>query len=184
MSLFSIIIWVIIVFSIVNNIKKKNSGVKPSAKPNEPRRNSDVYQVQGRQVNPSGQPQPPRPMQPQNRQQSSGYNSQQAAGGNPSPVRSRQTEPGQMQQKEKSTTELLREKAMQDEMEHRREKQQQERENELHHGKIRYAQRLIEGDPVPGGMRKVVCAYCNADNLISMHDYSSKYNCYFCREPL
>ena len=177
MSIFSILVWIVIIFSIVNNIKKKQSGQKPSAKPNEPRRDVSAYQAPVQQP----QRQQPQRQQPQRQaaKQSAGSSVRTAATG-----QAKQVPSGQTLQREKSTTELLREKAMQDEMEHRREKQQQERENELHHGHIRYAERLVEGDPVPGGKRRIVCAYCNADNLVPAHDFSTKYNCYFCREKL
>ena len=174
MSLFSFVIWIVIIFSIINNVKKKQGQAKPSAKPNEPRRQTPDYQPQ--QVT-------PRPAAAQAQRQPV----KQPAKSSVRPAAAAQTKAvaaGAAPQKEKSTTELLREKAMQDEMEHRREKQQQERENELHHGRIRYAERLVEGDPVPAGKRRIVCAYCNADNLVPVHDFSTKYNCYFCRETL
>lgn len=45
------------------------------------------------------------------------------------------------------------------------------------------AMRLYEGDPVPRGYRMVKCRYCAAENLIA---YSSKgdYMCYFCHTDL
>ena len=175
MSLFNVFIWIVIIFIIVNKVKKKQGQAKPSAKPNEPRRQTPDYQPQRQATQ--------RPMAVQSQKQSV----HQPAKSSVRPAASAQAKAvaaGQMPQKEKSTTELLREKAMQDEMEHRREKQQQERENELHHGRLRYAERLVEGDPVPAGKRRIVCAYCNADNLVPVHDFSTKYNCYFCREQL
>lgn len=86
--------------------------------------------------------------------------------------------------KEKSTTELLREKAQLDEKEHVKEKYQQKAEEKKHYGDLRYAGRYLLGDEVPRGMRIVKCDYCGAENLLKNGDYASRYNCYFCRERL
>lgn len=45
------------------------------------------------------------------------------------------------------------------------------------------ASRLMEGDAVPGGCRKMVCGYCGAANLVPEYG-REKYICYFCRERL
>lgn len=87
-------------------------------------------------------------------------------------------------EKKKSTTEILSEKAREDQIAHQQEKREHDVEERKRHGKINYAGRHYPGDPIPNGMREVVCSYCNAENLVSAHDYTTKYNCYFCRELL
>lgn len=85
---------------------------------------------------------------------------------------------------EKSTTEMLGEKAKLDEMEHREEKRRQLAEERRIHGQLHYAERYLPGDMVPKGRRLVCCGYCNAENLIPERDNPKRYNCYFCRETL
>ena len=82
-----------------------------------------------------------------------------------------------------STMAYLEEKAKQDEIEHAREKQEEAKRLHQNYGGLRAAERLYEGDSVPGGKRCVVCAYCGAENLLPMVA-REKYSCYFCREPL
>ena len=43
--------------------------------------------------------------------------------------------------------------------------------------------RILPGDPVPHGARKVVCGYCGAENLLPCGDFSP-HSCYFCRETI
>lgn len=86
--------------------------------------------------------------------------------------------------KKKSTTEILNEKAMEDQRQHQIEKRQHEMEERRIHGMLRYAGRHYPGDEIPRGMREVVCEYCNAENLVPSADFTTKYNCYFCREVL
>lgn len=83
-----------------------------------------------------------------------------------------------------STTEYLRKKAALDQIEHKKEKMQQQREEKANYGHINYAGRHVDGDSVPGGCRLVTCEYCGADNVISFRDNPHKFNCYFCRESL
>ena len=85
---------------------------------------------------------------------------------------------------QESTTEYLNRKAQQDELEHKKEAMQQQREERKNYGSITYAGRWYEGDPVPDSRKLVRCGYCGAENLVPLHDVVSKYNCYFCREKL
>lgn len=82
-----------------------------------------------------------------------------------------------------STMAYLEEKARQDAAEHAREKWEETRRLNQNYGGLRVAQRLFEGDSVPGGQKCVVCGYCGAENLVPMMP-REKYSCYFCREPL
>lgn len=90
---------------------------------------------------------------------------------------------GEQQVKEKSVTEYLREKAAQDEAEHRKEKMQTVMKEKMYYGHLNMAQRLYLGDPIPPQKRLSICPYCAAENLIPLHD-TSKYHCYFCRHEL
>ena len=45
------------------------------------------------------------------------------------------------------------------------------------------ALRLMEGDPVPEGYKKIRCPYCAADNLVTKH-CKQYHSCYFCRVPI
>lgn len=172
----STIILIIIIFIIVKRVQSmKSNGA--SARPNVPRPVDDEFMKLLQQ----------RPTTPATSQTnsavttiSSGYSKPSAKVANEMP---KKTDPIDTTQG-KSTTQLLNEKAMLDEVEHRKEKRKQEIENERIHGKLHYAQRLWLGDPVPQGKRLVYCAYCNAENLVPIHDYTTKYHCYFCRELL
>lgn len=82
-----------------------------------------------------------------------------------------------------STMAYLEEKAKQDAAEHAREKWEETKRLNQNYGGLRVAQRLFEGDSVPGGQRCVVCDYCGAENLVPMMP-REHYGCYFCREPL
>lgn len=88
------------------------------------------------------------------------------------------------EQKEQSTTELLREKARKEAQEDMLERQKQNMENQKNYGTLNYAERFLPGDPVPKNMRLVICDYCNAENLVPYNMPNAKYNCYFCREKL
>lgn len=85
--------------------------------------------------------------------------------------------------KEGSTMAYLEEKAKQDAAEHAREKWEETKRLNQNYGGLRVAQRLFEGDSVPGGQKCVVCDYCGAENLVPMMP-RERYSCYFCREPL
>lgn len=85
--------------------------------------------------------------------------------------------------KEESTTEYLRKKALQEKLEDKKEKMEQERKNQQMHGRMCYAGRWFEGDPIPNSRKIVKCGYCAAENLVPIND-RTKYNCYFCREEL
>lgn len=82
-----------------------------------------------------------------------------------------------------STMAYLEEKAKQDQAEHAREKWEETKRLNQNYGGLRVAQRLFEGDSVPGGQKCVACGYCGAENLIPMMP-RERYSCYFCREPL
>lgn len=83
-----------------------------------------------------------------------------------------------------STTEYLRQKALEDQQEH--EEQARLEALRLHRetGGRRAAQRHYDGDSIPKGMRLVRCGYCGAENLIGNYDKQSDFTCYFCREIL
>ena len=87
-----------------------------------------------------------------------------------------------VQREGESTTEFLNRKAAADQLEHKKEQMAQKKEAVRVYGEMNYAQRWMEGDPVPNGMWIVKCGYCGAENLIGMR--GRKYNCYFCREEL
>lgn len=82
-----------------------------------------------------------------------------------------------------STTAYLLEKAEADERAHAREKYEEQKRLRESRGGLIVAERLYDGDPVPGGKRCVVCGYCGAENLVPM-TARTQYSCYFCREPL
>lgn len=82
-----------------------------------------------------------------------------------------------------STLAYLEEKARQDAMEHEMEKREEARRLYESSGGLRPAQRLYEGDSVPGGCKCVVCGYCAAENLVPVSS-RERFSCYFCREPL
>ncbi len=84
---------------------------------------------------------------------------------------------------QESTLAYLEEKARQDAMEHEMEKREEARRLYESSGGLRPAQRLYEGDSVPGGCKCVVCGYCAAENLIPAAA-RERFSCYFCREPL
>jgi len=85
--------------------------------------------------------------------------------------------------KEGSTMAYLEEKARQDAAEHAREKWEETKRLNQNYGGFRVAQRLFEGDSVPGGQKCVICGYCGAENLVPLVP-RERYSCYFCREPL
>lgn len=82
-----------------------------------------------------------------------------------------------------STLAYLEEKARQDAMEHEMEKREEARRLYESSGGLRPAQRLYEGDSVPGGCKCVICGYCAAENLVPVST-RERFSCYFCREPL
>lgn len=86
--------------------------------------------------------------------------------------------------KEVSTTEYLRQKALEDEREHAEEARREAMRLHRETGGRPAAQRHFDGDSVPKGMRLVKCSYCGAENLIAGHHNQKDYTCYFCREIL
>lgn len=84
---------------------------------------------------------------------------------------------------EVSTMAYLEEKARQDAEEHARDKWEETKRLNRNYGGLRVAERLFEGDTVPGGKKCIACGYCGADNLMPMLP-RERYSCYFCREPL
>ncbi len=89
----------------------------------------------------------------------------------------------QPEDEEISTMEYLEEKARQDAAEHARDKWEENMRLHQNYGGLRVAERLFDGDTVPGGKKCSVCEYCGAENLIPMIP-RERYSCYFCREPL
>ena len=89
----------------------------------------------------------------------------------------------QQEDEEISTMEYLEEKARQDAAEHARDKWEENMRLHQNYGGLRVAERLFDGDTVPGGKKCSVCEYCGAENLIPMIP-RERYSCYFCREPL
>lgn len=85
---------------------------------------------------------------------------------------------------EVSTTEYLRQKAMEDQKEHEREARQEEARLRQESGRRRAAVRHYDGDSIPSGMRMVKCGYCGAENLVGNGQNQKDFTCYFCRERL
>lgn len=83
-----------------------------------------------------------------------------------------------------STTEYLRQKALEDEKEHAEEARREAMRLSRETGGRPAAQRYCDGDSVPRGMRLVKCGYCGAENLIAEHHNQKDYTCCFCREIL
>lgn len=187
MAIIDIIFWIFVAVAIVGNVNKKKKG-EASAKPNTPRVQNDLRMNQfesTRQntLSSDNTRYSQADLNYKKQQQAKENHMQRQAQTQVKPAASEKTKPIDTSQN-KSTTQLLQEKAMLDEAEHKKEKMQQMAENERIHGRLHYAQRLFLGDPVPKGKRLVYCSYCNAENLIPSHDYTTKYNCYFCREIL
>lgn len=82
-----------------------------------------------------------------------------------------------------STTDYLRVKAEQENKNNLEENNRNEKNRQKKEGYVKTAGRLLLGDPVPNGARKIKCSYCGAENLVPLHDHSP-YHCYFCRESL
>lgn len=83
-----------------------------------------------------------------------------------------------------STTEYLRQKALEDQREHEEEARREAMRLRRETGGRRAAQRHYDGDSIPRGMRPVRCGYCGAENLIGDYEKQSDFTCYFCREIL
>lgn len=83
-----------------------------------------------------------------------------------------------------STTEYLRQKAMEDQRDHEQEARMEAIRLQRETGGRRAAQRYYDGDSIPRGMRIVKCGYCGAENLIGDHQNQKDFTCYFCREIL
>lgn len=163
------IIWSVVFFYIVYRLVKnrQNSGSGRSGPGGPPvvhttpaqhreRRNKPVIQQTNRPAN--------------NRNGQAAVSPNQAAGRQP-------------EEREISTMEYLEEKARQDAAEHAREKWEENRRLHQNYGGLSVAERLFDGDTVPGGKKCVVCKYCGAENLVPMMS-REHYGCYFCREPL
>lgn len=98
-------------------------------------------------------------------------------------VLQKQTTGKPSEKQEISTMAYLEEKARQDAAEHARDKWEEAKRLNQNYGGLRVAERLFDGDIVPGGKKCAVCEYCGAENLIPMIP-RERYSCYFCREPL
>lgn len=83
-----------------------------------------------------------------------------------------------------STTEYLRQKALEDQQEHEEQARLEAMRLRRETGGRRAAQRHYDGDSIPKGMRLVRCGYCGAENLIGDYEKQSDFTCYFCREIL
>lgn len=83
-----------------------------------------------------------------------------------------------------STTEYLRQKALEDQREHEEEARREAMRLHRETGGRRAAQRHYDGDSIPQGMRLVKCGYCGAENLIGNYEKQQDFTCYFCREVL
>lgn len=190
MSFVQVIIWVWLIFFFIQKAKKADVQKKNTPTMSSSGQATDAYASREKYAAATARPQTNGNRQPENREMTTGqrvngnamHHKQKPVNANSKAATAAVAVTPSKQ--EKSTTQLLHEKAMKDQMEHRKEKRKQEMENERIHGRLHYAQRLWVGDPVPKGKRLVYCAYCNAENLVPAHDYSTKYNCYFCREIL
>ncbi len=85
---------------------------------------------------------------------------------------------------ELSTTEMLAQKAKQDQVEHRKEQMEHRQHEQKYYGNYHYARRYLLGDPVAASDKLIYCPNCAAENLIKLHENPRKYNCYFCRAKL
>ncbi len=85
---------------------------------------------------------------------------------------------------ELSTTEMLAQKAKQDQIEHHKEQVEHRQHEQKYYGNYHYARRYMLGDPVAASDKLVYCPNCAAENLIKLHESPRKYNCYFCRAKL
>lgn len=83
-----------------------------------------------------------------------------------------------------STTEYLRQKAIEDEKEHAQQAREEAMRLHRETGGRSVALRHYDGDSIPKGMRLVKCSYCGAENLIPEYKKQEEFTCYFCREIL
>lgn len=206
-SLISIIVWVIIMLAVSGVLKGKKRGggsaQNPYYKNNTPPPAPPAYTpppVPPVYVQPPSTPQPSR--QPVVRETQAAAGTQVKTGtGRPgmtnypagtAPEKNKKegiknAAYSAVQKKEEesdmSTTDYLRQKAVLDEAGHRQEKRQEDQRARWETGGLPAAKRLIEGDSVPQGMRRVACSYCGADNLVPQGS-RQRYTCYFCREEL
>lgn len=89
-----------------------------------------------------------------------------------------------VQQKEgQSMTAYLGEKAWKDQVEHAKEKAEENARVNQKYGGRPTALRYILGDPVPFGFHLKICPYCAAENLVRLDD-KRILSCYFCRTQL
>nr|MBQ8253118.1 hypothetical protein [Lachnospiraceae bacterium] len=157
------LIFLIIIIAVIRNKVEKLKNTKSSAQ---------TRQTPPRQTPPRKTPPRQTPRQ------------QQTKASKPAPAKAAPTVNSQIVAQEKSTTEMLREKALQDDREEMRDKHEQRMKNKKYYGDHNYAQKYLIGDPVPKDKRMVYCPYCNAENLIPSYSRANSYNCYFCREEL
>ena len=83
---------------------------------------------------------------------------------------------------DRSTTDYLEQKAMEDQREHAKEKMEERIRLSEKYGGRAIAMRYLPGDRIPHGMRVVNCSYCNAENLVET--IRTERACYFCRTKL
>lgn len=85
--------------------------------------------------------------------------------------------------KKNSTLEYLDKKAAQDEAEHLEEERRAAIKHQQMYGNAKIGESYVDGDAIPGGMVKVKCSYCAADNLVKLRERGNCL-CYFCRTKL
>lgn len=83
-----------------------------------------------------------------------------------------------------STTEYLRQKAIEDEKEHAQQARKEAMRLHRETGGRSVALRHYDGDSIQKGMRLVKCSYCGAENLLPEYKKQEEFTCYFCREIL
>ncbi len=192
------LIYLIVIFFVVSNIisKKKRDGAhKPSASRQETGGRTEQYAGEGRRSHTgagagtggSGN----RSFSAGNRSYGAGRSggagnrtSAAAKGSTGTARRSAGADADAGSGADMSTTEYLRQKALEDAKDHARENSQEERRLHQETGGRMTGMRHLEWEEVPKGTRVVRCRYCAAENLISEYRKPEDYTCYFCREVL
>ena len=84
---------------------------------------------------------------------------------------------------ETTMTDYLADKARKEEMNKESEARKSQAKVDLSQKGLIMGERLLYGDPVPGGKTMMICGYCGAENIVP-YMVKGKYHCYFCREIL
>jgi hypothetical protein len=180
--MFELIVFIFFMYMIFRNIKKKADSEGKTAQPNVPRKSGQdelSYSTQDRAEFKRAEIKTPEIKRAEPKREQTVRASASSAIKKTAPVQENRMPEGQQ-----STTELLRQKAEEDEKSHRLEQWEQKRKEQQSYGNLHYAGRYLLGDEVPKNQRIVICGYCNAENLIPVNKEKSRYNCYFCREKL